>query len=214
MAPVAGKPFLHYQMQYWARQGIEHFILSVGYKGQLIRDYFGDSFQGVRVTYAVEKELAGTGGGIIKASRELITDKPFLVLNGDTYCDAELGGVIEHHKSRKADITMVVLDMPVADRYGIVELNDNGDLKGFHSPQQSGEAGGLINTGIYLMNPAVVAEFVQKEGGKTSLESDIFPVILGSHTISAYQTKSHFIDIGIPEDYARCETIITGASID
>ena len=208
MALVAGKPFLEHQMHYWADQGVNHFILSVGYKWEIIRDYFGDTFKSIPVSYAVEKELAGTGGGLLNASTKLAQNAPFLILNGDTYCNVNLEAIRRHHEQYKPGITMVVKAVEAADRYGLVEVDDQQRLLKFCSREESGLKGGLINTGIYLSNPDIPGQCRLKAKGKTSLEADIFPVLVETRRISAYCTDADFIDIGIPGDYARCAVVI------
>jgi D-glycero-alpha-D-manno-heptose 1-phosphate guanylyltransferase len=144
------------------------------------------------------------------AAGNLEEDEPFLVLNGDTYCNASLDAIRQHHQQHEADITMVVKAVDLTDRYGLVELGSAQRIKAFHSREESGQDGGLINTGIYLVEVPVIGAFRLNPSGKTSLESDIFPALLESRVLSAYRTGAEFIDIGIPEDYALCAQVIAG----
>ena len=67
MAPVCDRPFLHYIFQYMQKQGISDAILSVGYKSEMIKDFFGERYLDIHIRYAVEDEPLGTGGGIRQA---------------------------------------------------------------------------------------------------------------------------------------------------
>ncbi|MDQ3186754.1 MAG: NTP transferase domain-containing protein, partial [Pseudomonadota bacterium] len=67
MAPVSGRPFLEYQLDYWISQGISSFILSVGYRHEAIVDYFGNSYKGAELDYVIERIPLGTGGGLLLA---------------------------------------------------------------------------------------------------------------------------------------------------
>src|ERR1035437_6460643 len=67
MAPVCGKPFLYYILQSLVQQKIEKIILAVGYKNEVIINYFGHKFQSADLIYSIEGEPLGTGGGIRKA---------------------------------------------------------------------------------------------------------------------------------------------------
>ena len=89
MAPVNGKPFLHYLLTYFQQQGIERFLLSVGYKHELVSDYFASSSQDFNVSYIVENEPLGTGGGI-ELAMPAVKGKNVLVLNGDTFFKIDL----------------------------------------------------------------------------------------------------------------------------
>ena len=70
MAPINGRPFLEHQMRYWIAQGINHFVLSVGYRYKMIIDYFGAQFEGVSLEYVIEEAPLGTGGGLVLASKK------------------------------------------------------------------------------------------------------------------------------------------------
>src|SRR5580765_3395154 len=100
MAPVAGKPFLQYLLQYLSRQRIEKVILAVGYRWEIIRDYFGDSFDGMELKYSVEREPLGTGGGILTAINTS-NENEYIVLNGDSFFNINLAEFVSKHKSRK-----------------------------------------------------------------------------------------------------------------
>src|SRR3954452_20948621 len=85
MAPVAGRPFLEHQMAYWVSQGVNRFVLSVGYKAQIIIDSVGAQFRNAEVVYATEDSPLGTGGAVLHARAQLKPNEPFLVINGDTF---------------------------------------------------------------------------------------------------------------------------------
>ena len=90
MAPINGRPFLEHQMRYWSTQGIDHFVLSVGYRYQTIIDYFGAQVEGASLDYVIEESPLGTGGGLVLASKKVSQQENFLLLNGDTYFEIEL----------------------------------------------------------------------------------------------------------------------------
>ena len=71
MAPVNGRPFLEHQIDYWIRQGVRRFVLSVGYMHEAIEGYFGASYRGAEIAYAVERSPLGTGGGLLLAMDDL-----------------------------------------------------------------------------------------------------------------------------------------------
>ena len=122
MAPVNGKPFLHYIFQYLVRQNVAQVVLSVGYRRQAIHNFFGDEYLGIRVRYAIEEEPLGTGGGIKKAFMQ-VNDFAF-VLNGDTFFDVDLNELAVFHEDTKADISLSLKPMKNFDRYGTVQLQN------------------------------------------------------------------------------------------
>src|SRR5579872_7369319 len=85
MAPVHGKPFLAYLIEYLKLQGITRVVLSVHYLREQIEDFFKDNYQGIEICYAVEEQPWGTGGAIVHALKKIELTQPVFVLNGDTF---------------------------------------------------------------------------------------------------------------------------------
>lgn len=94
MAPVSGKPFLHFVIGYLEQQGIERFIFSLGYKHEVIEDWLNDQYPGLHYECSIEEEPLGTGGAIKKAC-SLATAKNVLVLNGDTLFKVDINSLLE-----------------------------------------------------------------------------------------------------------------------
>src|ERR1700722_15083615 len=86
MAPINGRPFLELLLRQLKRHGFSRVILSVGYKQETIREYFGDRSNGLELVYSVETAPLGTGGGIRQAVDFIHTDS-VLVMNGDSYAN-------------------------------------------------------------------------------------------------------------------------------
>ena len=209
MAPVRGKPFLEYVLQYLKTQGVEELILSVGFKGQLIRDYFGSSYQSMSIDYVQEEEPLGTGGAIQKAATHCGSD-PFFVLNGDSYFDADLKELARTFFEGKADIALSLKKLEHFDRYGLVELRGNQIVR-FHEKKYADS--GLINGGIYLMTASVFENF--NFPSKFSFEKDVLEAKIKQLKILGCPLEGYFIDIGIPEDYERAQKeLSTGWQLD
>ncbi len=202
MAPVNGKPFLEYLMRQLIRSNIRDVILSVGYKWEVIRDYFGNGAdRGLNIQYAIEIEPLGTGGAIREASR-LVTEDSFLVMNGDSFFDIDICSLIQYHRAMQANVTLALVAMENISRYGNVELDSNSEIINFHEKKRVGQ--GLINAGIYVLD----SDFAhQIPHGSISLEKDVLPRRIGEKIFGAAH-KGYFIDIGIPEDYRSfCEAM-------
>ena len=88
MAPVADKPFLAYLLDQLDRQGCTHAILAVGYKKEVIQNFFGSNYKGISLSYSVEDKPLLTGGALKKALKQA-TEDAVLVLNGDTFFDVD-----------------------------------------------------------------------------------------------------------------------------
>ena len=89
LAPINGKPFLFYLLDYLYANGIHRVIISTGYLSEKVEDAIGGSYRGMTVEYSVEDTPLGTGGGIKKALRKC-TDEDVVVCNGDSFFDVDL----------------------------------------------------------------------------------------------------------------------------
>jgi D-glycero-alpha-D-manno-heptose 1-phosphate guanylyltransferase len=196
MAPIQGKPFLHYVFLYLQQYYIQEVVLSVGYLHEVIEDYFKDEYLGIKVKYCIEEKPLGTGGGIKKAF-ELIENNAF-VLNGDTFFDVNLTELDAYHNNTNADFSMSLKHLTEFDRYGTITL-ENSRVKGFKEKTYTKE--GWINGGVYLTSASVLNRFDLPE--QFSLEKDFLERHLDSLQVNGYCSDGYFIDIGIPEDYFK-----------
>src|ERR1700730_16877403 len=103
LAPVGGRPFLEHQMAYWISQGVNRFILSVGYKAEMIIGSVGAQFCDAEVVYAIEDQPLGTGGALLHAKQQLKLNEPFLVVNGDTFFYMPLLCLLRFHEEKTSD---------------------------------------------------------------------------------------------------------------
>ena len=158
MAPVNGKPFLHYLFTYLKNQGVKDAILCVGYKYEVVQQYFGNEYAGIQIRYSIEDEPLGTGGAIKKACS--LCENIAFILNGDTFFDIDLDALLMTYIDTKSEITLALKPMKDFDRYGSVEIAGNRIAK-FHEKQFLEI--GLINGGIYVMNCKGIIRTVEEE---------------------------------------------------
>ncbi len=195
MATINGKPFLKYLLDYLSMYQIERVILSVGYKYEVIEQYFGKKYKNIELVYAIEEEPLGTGGGILNACKYL-NNNLFYLINGDTFFDVNLNELTTFHNSQKADFTLAIKPMKHFDRYGTVEISNNRILK-FNEKKYMDK--GFINGGVYLLDNKILQSLNFPQ--KFSFEKDFLELYLSKYYFAAYVTDNYFIDIGIPEDY-------------
>lgn len=198
MAPVARKPFISHVIDHFRQQGIERFIFSLGYKHEIIQDFLETAYADHNKQYVIEQEPLGTGGAIQLACRQA-REKDVLILNGDTLFAIQLAAQTAIHQQHQAHCTLALKPMQHFDRYGVVELQENGAIKSFKE-KQSYESG-LINGGIYALQ---VAAFLN-EGlpAKFSFEKDYLEKLYTVRPMYGIVQDEYFIDIGIPEDFEK-----------
>lgn len=205
MAPIDGRPFIEHQMDYWIGQGVDRFVVSVGYKKEVIMDHFGKSYRSTPLTYAIEDEPLGTGGGLLLAAQGL--SEPFLVVNGDTFFEVDLAKLLQFHSGHSSDWTFSLFRTSEVGRYMGIEVKFNGEIGSFTS--DTGEQSRLANGGVYLVNPSVLANKAFIPGSKLSLEDDLLPAIVAKgYKVFGLEFSGTFIDIGIPQDYFRAAEVI------
>ena len=207
MALINGKPFLHYLIDYLQKEGITHFIFSVGYMHEMIEDYLKSIHPGINYQISLEVDPLGTGGGI-KLACKLAGGENVLVCNGDTMYKVNIAELSLFHESNQAACTLTLKPMQDFDRYGVVELNDDQSILSFKEKMFYKE--GLINGGVYALNAKrFLAENLPEKFSfeKDFLEKKIDSLKNNSEIFGCVQ-DNYFIDIGIPEDYKRAETEI------
>lgn len=196
MAPINGKPFLEYIIKYLSRNNVDRIILSVGYKWQIIKEYFGYKYENIELVYSVEDEPLGTGGALKKAMSKANNEEVYIV-NGDTFFDINLKDLKLNSDSK---LTLSLKKMKKFDRYGHVKTGSQGNVIAFEEKGycESGE----INGGIYLSSKLIFDGFELHD--KFSFEE----FIQNNFTdlkIFAKSFEDYFIDIGIPKDYKKAQ---------
>jgi len=200
MAAVSGKPFLGYILDFCIAQGIQKVILAVGYKYEVIQDYFGSNYQGIDIEYAIENEPLGTGGAIKNALQHCKTLQ-VLILNGDSFLEMSLVDMNNLHETSKSKFTLVLKPMKNFERYGAVEIDKNDVVVAFKEKEPKND--GLINAGIYIIDKGAFMQLPLPE--KFSFETDFLMPYLEKWQFKGFVATGMFIDIGIPEDYEKAQ---------
>ena len=203
LAPVAGRPFLAWQLDHLAQEGIKRVILSIGYKAEAFESRIGTTWKGMDIIYVREDNPLGTGGAIRWAWSQMDMDTCW-VLNGDTYTDFSLDSLWDYHQSVGASCTVALKQMKNFDRYGTVRIGGDGQIFGFLEkiPVKSG----LINAGVYLIEKGMISEY--SPGEPFSFERDLLEKTIDSKRIYGLPVSGHFLDIGIPDDYDLAQEAI------
>ena len=198
MAPVAGRPFLYYLLRYMERQRFTRVILALGYLHERVEQWISETEWSFRVDFAEEQTPLGTGGAIGQALTQVDGQRVF-VHNGDTFFDADLDRMEQLHSMSHADITLALKPMTNFSRYGVVVCGADHRIESFleKQPREQGE----INGGIYLLETSTVMKTLPE--GRFSFETDVLERQVSRLCMIGCPDDGYFIDIGIPEDYAK-----------
>lgn len=158
MLITGGKPLIQYNIESLKNAGIKDITLVVGYKKEVIKEYFGDGSNfGVNITYAVQEGQLGTAHAIGSAKKYI--DESFIVLNGDIIVSYDLiRNLIEKYATRtsnnvKAVLTLIEVDNP--SNYGIVSTQNDKITEIIEKPTSEEAPSNLANAGIYLFSPEI-----------------------------------------------------------
>ena len=208
VAPVGGRPVLTRILDQLAVAGVRRAVLGVGYLADQVRDLLGRSYDGMELVYSEEPEPLGTAGAL-RHARGLFDGDPVLVLNGDSYVEANLAAFLGWHRARRATASLMLARVTDPTRYGTVETDPSGRVTAFREKAAGGQpAAAWISAGVYLLSRAVIDDLPASV--PASLERDVFPALVDAG-LSAYRGGGRFIDIGTPESYTEAQDFFAPA---
>ncbi len=201
-APVAGRPFLAHLLDPIATAGLRRVILAAGHLAEKVEQAIGRRWAGMQVTYSHENQPLGTGGAIRLATAQLQGEGVHL-LNGDTFLRYDLRALERLVHAAGVPLGMALAQVPDVARYGAVEVVADR-VASFH--EKGGRGAGLINAASYFLTMAGVAALPALPS--YSFEAAVLPAWAASGKIVALGNTRDFIDIGVPEDYARAQSLL------
>jgi NDP-sugar pyrophosphorylase family protein len=203
IVPIFDRPFLHYQLDLLKQvPEIDEVILSLNYQPRRIEEIFGDGGDsGLGIRYVVEPAPLGTAGAVRYAGESL--RESVVVFNGDVLTMVDLAAVIALHRERKAKATIVLTPVDNPTAYGLVETDDNGNIRRFlEKPNPDEITCDTINAGIYVLEPDTF-DRIPKDT-PWSIERSYFPSLIErGETFVAYVYRGYWIDIGTAEKYMQ-----------
>jgi NDP-sugar pyrophosphorylase family protein len=209
MADVNGRPFLAYLLDQLKAAGVRRTVLCTGYLGGQVKETFGNDYRGIELLYSEERAPLGTGGAV-RLALPLLDSDPVIIMNGDSFCDANLDEFLIRHRTTQAKASLLLTRVPDVGRYGAVKTTSTGEIVAFEEKCDI-TGPGLINAGVYLVSPTVF-QVIDPEV-VVSLERDIFPGLI-NNGLYGFQETGKFLDIGIPEDYDAAKSFFLEEALD
>jgi NDP-sugar pyrophosphorylase family protein len=195
LAPVHGRPFITYLLDLLVDAGVKRAVLCTGYRADMVAETLGSSYRTLELVHSVESSPLGTGGAV-RRSLPLVASDPVLVLNGDSFFDADLPAFRAAHAAAGMAASLLLASVADVARYGAVSIDGAGRVTRFVE-KGAASGPGLINAGIYLFAREVLEAIPE---GEVSLERDIFPRLIAAG-LRGVPGTGRFIDIGVPADY-------------
>ncbi|TMC60775.1 MAG: nucleotidyltransferase family protein, partial [Chloroflexi bacterium] len=194
MVPIVNKPVMEHILTLLKRHGIDDVIVTLQFMAPAIQNYFGEGEAfGVKIRYSIEETPLGTAGSV-KLAQEFL-DEPFLVISGDAVTDINLTDLIAFHQSKQALATLTLYRVPNPLEYGAVVTDADGRATEFVEKPSWGEVNSdTVNTGIYVLDPAVLERFNPEQ--VFDFSQDLFPLLLKQGApLYGYVASGYWCDV-------------------
>ncbi|MDX6739911.1 nucleotidyltransferase family protein [Actinocorallia sp. A-T 12471] len=192
LVDVGGKPILDHQLAWLAAEGIEHAVVSCGYRADALQRHLLGRTLPLEVTVVVEERRLGRGGGLKHAARALpMAAEPWLALNGDVVTRFSLAGLADRHADSGAAATLGIAAL--RSPYGIVDVGPDGRIQGFDAAPVLPHR---VNAGVHLFAPETTA-LLPDLGDH---ESVTFPRLAAQGRLAAYEIDGYWRAIDSAKD--------------
>jgi len=201
LIPVLNQPVMERMIHLCHRHGFVDLVANLHYKGEKIQQAFGDGATfGVNLQYSWEKELLGTAGGV-RRQADFLGQETFAVVSGDVVTDLDLTEMLAFHRMRGALITMAVKEVADPSRFGVVVTDPEGRITSFQEkPAPGTEKSRLVNTGIYIVEPEILAHIPPHL--PFDFGSQLFPMLVAQGApVYAMSTEAYWSDVGTLDQY-------------
>ena len=204
LLPVGGTPLIVWNLLLLRRSGIREVVVNLHHLGDLIEKELGDgSTWGMRISYSREPTILGTGGGLKQAER-FFEGRPFLVLNGDTLCELDLGALCRFHMQQLPIATMVVREDPDADRWGALELEGRRVVRiNGRGRVPQGSVVTRMFAGVHIVDPRLLRTV--PAGRESSIIEAYVHEIQQGEPVLGYTLEGYWSDVGTPERYTAAQ---------
>jgi mannose-1-phosphate guanylyltransferase/phosphomannomutase len=213
LLPVANRPIMEHVLRLLKRHGFSETVVTVQFLASLVRNYFGDGEEvGMSLQYATEEIPLGTAGSVRNAE-DALRDAPFLVISGDALTDIDLSEMVRFHRENGALVTVGLTRVPDPLEFGIVIADDGGRIQRFLEKPTWGQVfSDTVNTGIYVMEPEVLAEV--PAGEFVDWSGDVFPRLLKQGApLFGWIADGYWEDVGTHESYLRAQADVLSGRV-
>lgn len=205
LVPVAGRPFVEWQLDWLRRGGVTDVHFAAGFKAEFLADWLRNTPAGRGATLSTEPQPLGTGGALRYCAPQVRSD-PFFVLNGDSLSPRlEFAAMLRAFtRDGHARVLIAVAPIEEAGRFGTVEFDDARQITAFR--EKASRSAGWVNAGVYLMNRAALD--LIPAGRKVSIEEEIFPALTAAGHLHAFPIQPPMLDMGTPDGLKAMEDFL------
>jgi glucose-1-phosphate thymidylyltransferase len=212
---VGDRPLLTHVFETLTDLGVSDLVVVVGYRGDQIRDYYGDAFEGIPITYVEQPARRGLAHAVALAGPHL--SGGFLLLNGDNVCRAALDAVVEHHQESEAVATMPVerVSPERAAEGGVVDRQDGAVVGLVEKPDEPPSR--LIPRGFYALDQEVVhACHLVRPGhtGERELTAALDLLLTAGWPVETVPLEGWCVNVNTPADVESVETRLVDDQVE
>ena len=206
--PLAGKTLLERSLEHLRQQGVTDVVINLHHRPDTVTAILGDGTRlGMRIRYSWEPRILGSAGGPRRALPLLDTER-FLIVNGDTLCDVDLGDMVRDHAESNADVTMAVVPNPAPDHYNGITLDADRRVTAFVPRGQAHGSWHFI--GVQVVEASVFAGLSDGEPAETVAGMYRERLTTGTINLRGYCIDLPFVDVGTPRDYLAAALALAG----
>jgi len=219
MIEIEDKPILQYQIENLKACGLTDITLVIGYKGDIIKNYFGDGRKfDIHLSYFIEDHPLGTAGSLFKMSQ---LNEDFLLLSGDIIIDVDFNRFIEFHKAHHAwaslmvhpnghpyDSSLLVTEIIPPQKKGGLPIDTHRVIRWINKEDERLYYKNCVNAGIEIISPELLKKTIINStsrhieaSDKIDLDRDVLKPNIASGKIYAYDTPEYIKDMGTPDRY-------------
>ena len=208
LLPVCDVPLIRYAVALLRGHGIDEIAVNLHHRGELIRAELGDGFH-----YSEERDILGTGGGIVKIGDWLTRGgrDSFVVVNGKIVTDIDLGAALRHHDATGAVATLVLREVPDAEKWGAIYVGDDGRVTRIVGQGAPG-AHACMFTGVHVLSPRLLAR-LPATGESDSIRQAYIPALLDGERIEGLRHTGYWHEHSTPERYLQGNWNLLGGSV-
>ena len=214
LLPVVNKPIMEHVLRLLKRHGFTETVVTVQFLASLVRNYFGDGEDvGMSLQYATEETPLGTAGSV-KNAEDALRSGPFLVISGDALTDIDLTSLVRYHKENGALVTVGLTRVPNPLEFGIIIADEDGRIQRFLEKPTWGQVfSDTVNTGIYVMEPEVLAKV--PAGVSVDWSADVFPRLLEAGApLYGWIADGYWEDVGTHESYLKAQADVLSGRVE
>ena len=200
---VGSRPVLETIIENFADQGFQQITLCINYRGDMIREHFGDGSRwDIRIDYVEEPDRMGTAGALTLLPNR--PQEPFIVMNGDLLTKVDFVRLLEFHRRQGFAATVAMREYSYQVPYGVLEINDRYRvMRMVEKPLEHR----YVSAGIYILNPQTI-DLIPP--GEYYDMPNLFNLLMQrDHSVGSFPLRDYWVDIGRIEDLERASAEFT-----